>query len=104
MKGWGTDLKCSGPPVFLMLNSADICKILWKIDLVALLHTHSPKTIIQEHSKVHLPLTQAQQSKQILLQSNIIFMILVLKCKFYAAFFVNLYVHQIFFKMNLLST
>ena len=65
---------------------------------------HSPKTIIQEHIKVYLPLTQAQQSKQILLESNIIFMLLVLKCKFYAAFFVNLYVHQIFFKKNLFST
>lgn len=66
---------------------------------------YSPKTIIQEYIKVHLPLTQAQQNKHILLESNIIFMILVLKCKFCAAFFVSLYIHQIFFFFkNLFST
>ena len=65
---------------------------------------YSPKTIIQEYTKVYLPLTQTQQSKHILLESNIIFMLLVLKCKFCAAFFVNLYIHQIFFLNNLFST
>lgn len=77
---------------------------LWKIDLAALIHMCSPKTIIQEYIKAHLLLTQAQESKQILLESNIIFMLLVLKCKFYAVFFVNVYIHQIFFKKNLFST